>query len=83
MRLWDAVLPLLPQGNSASVMTNEDTGIGCPPALFRGTVVRDVEALLDHLNVKDAFDSRNVVASLAVKRMDLIRAGTVNGCQIG
>ena len=80
LRLWDAVLPLLPQAIVISVMTNADTGYRPAPCPYSmGSLVRDVEALLDHLNVKDALFvglsiGGMIAQGLAVKRMDLVRA---------
>ena len=81
LRLWDAVLPLLPQGNCYIRYDKRGHGLSaCPPAPYSmGSLVRDVEALLDHLNVKDALFvglsiGGMIAQGLAVKRMDLVRA---------
>ncbi|NDH74396.1 MAG: 3-oxoadipate enol-lactonase, partial [Rhodobacteraceae bacterium] len=49
LRLWDAVLPLLPQGNCYIRYDKRGHGLSaCPPAPYSmGSLVRDVEALLD------------------------------------
>ena len=77
LRLWDAVLPLLPQGNCYIDMTNADTGYRPAPAPMQWEAVHDVEAWPDHLNVKDALFvglsiGGMIAQGLAVKRMDLV-----------
>ena len=45
LRLWDAVLPLLPQGNCYIRYDKRDTGYRPAPCPYSmGTLVRDVEA---------------------------------------
>ena len=80
MRVWDSVLPLLPEG--LRVIRYDARGHGgsdapAPPYKM-GTLVRDGEALLDHLNVRDCVFlglamGGMVAQGLAVKRMDLVR----------
>ncbi|UYV38562.1 3-oxoadipate enol-lactonase [Rhodobacteraceae bacterium D3-12] len=81
LSLWDAVLPLLPAG--LRILRYDMRGHGgssCPPAPYAmGTLVRDAEALLDHLAITDcAFVGLSIggmiAQGLAVKRLDLIRA---------
>jgi 3-oxoadipate enol-lactonase len=81
LRLWDAVLPLLPQGNYYIRYDKRGHGLSeCTPAPYSmGTLVRDVEQLMDHLNVKDALFvglsiGGMIAQGLAVKRLDLVRA---------
>ena len=79
--LWDAILPLLPEG--LRIIRYDARGHGlssCPPAPYAmGTLVRDAERLLDHLGVREAMFvglsvGGMVAQGLAVKRPDLVRA---------
>jgi len=81
LSLWDAVLPRLPDG--LRIIRYDMRGHGasdCPPAPYTmGALVRDAEALLDHLNVRDcAFVGLSiggmVAQGLAIKRLDQMRA---------
>jgi 3-oxoadipate enol-lactonase len=80
MRVWDQVLPLLPEG--LRIIRFDKRGHGasdCPPAPYAmGSLVRDTEQLLDHLNIRDAVlvglsIGGMIGQGLAVKRLDLIR----------
>ena len=79
-RVWDDVIPLLPDG--LRIIRFDKRGHGqsdCPPAPYAmGTLVRDTEQLLDHLQVKDAVlvglsIGGMIGQGLAVKRLDLLR----------
>lgn len=81
MRLWDPILPLLPAG--LQIIRYDKRGHGqssVPPAPYSmGALVSDAEAVMDHLNVKDAVFvglsiGGMIAQGLAVKRLDLIRA---------
>ncbi|WP_397541368.1 3-oxoadipate enol-lactonase [Roseovarius salis] len=81
LHLWDAVLPHLPHG--LRLIRYDKRGHGhssVPPAPYAmGALVRDAEALLDHLGVRDAvFVGLSIGGmigqGLAVKRHDQIRA---------
>ncbi len=81
LRLWDKVLPLLPQ--SLRYIRYDKRGHGLtdvtPAPYSMGTLVRDAERLLDHLQVKDCIFvglsiGGMIAQGLAVKRLDLIRA---------
>jgi 3-oxoadipate enol-lactonase len=81
LRLWDAVVPLLPEG--LRIIRYDMRGHGrsdCPPAPYAmGALVRDAERLLDHLGVRECvflgLSLGGLVAQgLAVKRLDLVRA---------
>jgi len=81
LRLWDAVLPLLPQENCYIRYDKRGHGLSqCTPAPYSmGALVRDVEQLMDHLGVTDALFvglsiGGMIAQGLAVKRLDLIRA---------
>ena len=80
MRVWDAVMPMLPEG--LRVIRYDARGHGatdCPaPPYKMGTLVRDAEGLLDHLKVRDCVFlglamGGMAAQGLAVKRMDLVR----------
>lgn len=81
LRLWDPVLPYLPQGLRLVRYDKRGHGLTtCPPAPYSmGKLVCDAERLLDHLNVRDAVFvglsiGGMIAQGLAVKRMDQIRA---------
>ncbi len=92
LRLWDQVLPLLPKGLRIIRYDKRGHGLSdCPPAPYSmGTLVRDVERLLDALNVKDSVFvglsiGGMIAQGLAVKRLDLMRAMVISntGAKIG
>lgn len=81
LRVWDAVMPLLPAG--LRVIRYDKRGHGltdAPPAPYTmGQLVSDAERLLDHLQVRDAvfvgLSIGGLIAQgLAVKRLDQVRA---------
>jgi len=81
LRLWDQLLPLLPK--NLRIIRYDKRGHGltdCPQAPYSmGTLVRDVEALLDHLDVKNCVFvglsiGGMIAQGLAIKRLDLVRA---------
>ena len=81
LRLWDKVVPLLPEG--LRIIRYDMRGHGgsdCPPGPYAmGQLVRDAELLLGHLNIRDcAFVGLSiggmVAQGLAIKRLDLVRA---------
>ncbi|WP_170332962.1 3-oxoadipate enol-lactonase [Ruegeria arenilitoris] len=81
LRLWDAVLPHLPAGLRIIRYDKRGHGLSSqPPAPYSmGALVRDAEALLEHLNVRDCvfvgLSIGGLIAQgLAVKRMDQVRA---------
>ena len=81
MRLWDPILPLLPKGLRIIRYDKRGHGLSsCPPAPYTmGSLVTDVERLMDHLGVKDSvFVGLSIggmtAQGLAVKRLDLVRA---------
>lgn len=80
-RLWDDVLPLLPQGLRYVRYDKRGHGLStCPQGPYSmGALVRDAERLLDHLNVRDCvfvgLSIGGLIAQgLAVKRLDQVRA---------
>ncbi|SMP33150.1 3-oxoadipate enol-lactonase [Shimia sagamensis] len=81
LHLWDPILAHLPDG--LRILRYDMRGHGeseVPPAPYSmGTLVKDAEALLEHLNVTDALVvglsiGGMVAQGLAVKRLDLVRA---------
>ena len=81
LRLWDAMLPHLPEGLRIIRYDKRGHGLSSqPPAPYSmGALIRDAEALLDHLQVRDCvfvgLSIGGLIAQgLAVKRMDQVRA---------
>ncbi|QUJ75428.1 3-oxoadipate enol-lactonase [Sulfitobacter albidus] len=81
MRLWDPILPLLPEGLRIIRWDKRGHGLSSvPPAPYAmGALIRDCERLLDHLQVRDCLFvglsiGGMIAQGLAVKRLDLIRA---------
>jgi 3-oxoadipate enol-lactonase len=81
MRLWDPILPLLPKGLRIIRYDKRGHGLSsCPSGNYSmGSLVTDVERLMDHLGVRDSvFVGLSIggmtAQGLAVKRLDLIRA---------
>ncbi len=84
-RLWDKVVARLPA--TLRLIRYDKRGHGlsdCPPAPYAmGKLVRDIEALLDHLGVRDAVFvglsiGGMIAQGLAVKRLDQIRAMVIS-----
>jgi 3-oxoadipate enol-lactonase len=80
LRLWDAVVPLLPPGLRLIRYDKRGHGLSaCPPAPYgMGALVTDAERLLDHLGVRDCVVvglsiGGMIAQGLAVKRLDLVR----------
>ena len=78
--LWDHLLPLLPPGLRLirpDMRGHGQSDVPAPPYSM-GALIRDLERLLDHLQVKDAvllgLSIGGLIAQgLAVKRLDLVR----------
>ena len=92
LRLWDQILPLLPEGLRLIRYDKRGHGLSsCTKAPYAmGKLVRDVELLLDHLQVRDAvFVGLSIGGligqGLAVKRLDQVRALVLSntGAKIG
>ena len=92
LRLWDPILPLLPKG--LKIIRYDKRGHGLStltPAPYKmGTLVKDVERLLDLLNVRDCvfvgLSIGGLIAQgLATKRLDIVRAMVLSntGAKIG
>ncbi|MEP1765442.1 MAG: 3-oxoadipate enol-lactonase [Sulfitobacter sp.] len=81
LRLWDPVLPLLPKGLRIIRWDKRGHGLSSVPEgpYKMGTLVRDCERLLDHLNVRNSVVvglsiGGMIAQGLAVKRLDMVRA---------
>jgi 3-oxoadipate enol-lactonase len=81
LRLWDAVVPLLPSGLRLIRYDLRGHGLSsCPPAPYgMGTLVRDAERVMEALDARDAvfvgLSIGGLIAQgLAAKRLDLVRA---------
>jgi len=81
LRLWDPILPYLPKGLRIIRYDKRGHGLSSqPPEPYSmGTLVRDAERLLDHLEVRECVFvglsiGGMIAQGLAVKRMDQIRA---------
>jgi 3-oxoadipate enol-lactonase len=80
LTLWDDLLPLLPPGLRVLRMDLRGHGrsdIPAPPYAM-GTLIRDVERLMDHFALKDAVVlgvslGGMIAQGLAIKRLDLVR----------
>ena len=91
-RLWDPILPLLPEGLRILRFDKRGHGLSsCPAAPYSmGALVSDVERLMDMLEFKDSLFvglsiGGMIAQGLAVKRLDLIRAMVLSntGAKIG
>jgi len=81
LRLWDAILPLLPGGLKIIRYDMRGHGLSSlPPAPYSmDDLVGDIEALLDHLHIRECLFvglsiGGMIGQGLAVKRLDLVRA---------
>jgi len=92
LRIWDKILPRLPDGLRIIRFDMRGHGLSdAPPAPYAmGALIRDAERLLDHLAVrKCVFAGLSigglVAQGLAVKRPDLVRALVLSntGAKIG
>ena len=79
-RLWDGVLPHLPEGLRVIRYDKRGHGLStCPPAPYSmGALVHDAERLLDALKVRNCVFvglsiGGMIAQGLAVKRLDLVR----------
>lgn len=92
LRMWDALIERLPQKLCLVRYDMRGHGLSSLPAApyAMGALVRDVEMLMDHLNLRDAVFvglsiGGMVGQGLAVKRLDLLRALVLSntGAKIG
>ncbi len=91
-RLWDQILPLLPQGLRILRFDKRGHGLSdCPPGPYAmGQLISDTEALMDRLGFANAvfvgLSIGGLIAQgLATKRLDLVRAIVLSntGAKIG
>lgn len=80
LRLWDKIVPLMPAGLRLVRMDTRGHGLSdCPPGPYAmGTLIRDVERLMEALGLRDAVVvglslGGMIAQGLAVKRLDLVR----------
>lgn len=92
LRLWDPILPLLPEGLRIIRFDKRGHGLSsCPAAPYSmGALISDTERLMDFLEVKDCVFvglsiGGMIAQGLAVKRLDLVRALVLSntGAKIG
>ncbi|MEM9577992.1 MAG: 3-oxoadipate enol-lactonase [Pseudomonadota bacterium] len=92
MRLWDPILPLLPQGLRIVRFDKRGHGLStCPPAPYSmGALISDTEQLLEYLGITNCVFvglsiGGMIAQGLAVKRLDLVRAMVLSntGAKIG
>lgn len=92
MRLWDPILPLLPDGLRIIRWDKRGHGLSTVPSgpYSMGALITDCERLLDHLQVKECVFvglsiGGMIAQGLAAKRLDLIRALVLSntGAKIG
>ncbi|WP_299830092.1 3-oxoadipate enol-lactonase [uncultured Roseobacter sp.] len=92
LRLWDPILPHLPEGLRIIRFDKRGHGLSsCPPSPYTmGALITDTEQLLDHLQVRDCVFvglsiGGMIAQGLAVKRLDMIRAMVLSntGAKIG
>ena len=92
LRLWDKVVERLPAGLRLIRYDKRGHGLteALPPPYSMGALVSDVEALLDHLSVRDCVFvglsiGGMIAQGLAVKRLDQVRAMVLSntGAKIG
>ncbi|ETA53284.1 3-oxoadipate enol-lactonase [Ponticoccus alexandrii] len=81
LRLWDPVLPLLPEGLRILRFDKRGHGLSdAPKAPYSmGALITDIERLMDHLGLRDAIFvglsiGGMIAQGLAAKRLDLVRA---------
>ncbi len=85
LRVWDAILPALARHRVLRLDLRGHGGSDAPPSPYAmGTLIRDVERLMEHFAIKDAIvvgqgEGGLVVQGLAVKRLDLVRAMVLAG----
>lgn len=84
LRLWDAVLPLLPTRTLRLDLRGHGHSDRPPPPYAMGGLIRDVERLMTHFALTDAVilgagEGGLIAQGLAVKRLDLVRAMVLTG----
>ena len=91
-RLWDKILPLLPEGLRILRYDKRGHGLSDVPEgpYSMGALISDIEGLMDHLGLRDAVFvglsiGGMIAQGLAAKRLDLVRAMVLSntGAKIG
>lgn len=92
LRLWDKIIPLMPEGLRLIRYDKRGHGLSsCPPAPYSmGALIHDAERLMDHLGVTESLFvglsiGGQTAQGLAVKRPELIRAMVLSntGAKLG
>lgn len=85
LQLWDALASALPRTRILRLDLRGHGSSDTPPAPYTlGTLIRDVERLIDHFALRDAVvlgqgEGGLIAQGLAVKRLDLVRALVLTG----
>jgi 3-oxoadipate enol-lactonase len=85
LRLWDAILPHLARHRVLRIdLRGHGQSDTPPPPYAMGSLIRDVERLIDHFALKEVVllasgEGGLVAQGLAVKRLDLVRAMVLTG----
>jgi 3-oxoadipate enol-lactonase len=84
LTLWDTVLPHLPNRTLRLDLRGHGASDTPPAPCALGTLIRDVERLIDHFALRDAVilgagEGGLIAQGLAVKRLDLVRAMVLTG----
>jgi 3-oxoadipate enol-lactonase len=84
LRLWDALLPLLPTRTLRFDLRGHGHSDTPSPPYSMGTLIRDTERLMQYFALKDAVvvgagEGGLIAQGLAAKRLDLVRALVLTG----
>jgi 3-oxoadipate enol-lactonase len=84
LRLWDALLPHLPGRILRLDLRGHGASDTPPPPYALGTLIRDVERLIDHFALRETVvlglgEGGLIAQGLAAKRLDLVRALVLTG----
>lgn len=84
LRLWDALLPHLPARTLRIDLRGQGASDTPPAPYAMGRLVRDVERLMSHFELRDAVvlgagEGGLIAQGMAAKRLDLVRAMVVTG----
>lgn len=84
LRLWDALLPHLPNHILRIDLRGHGASDTPQPPYAMGRLIRDVERLMGHFDLKDAVvlgagEGGLIAQGLAAKRLDLVRAMILTG----
>jgi 3-oxoadipate enol-lactonase len=84
LRLWDALVPLLPTRTLRLDLRGHGASDTPAPPYAMGAMIRDVERLISHFGLSEAVvlgagEGGLIAQGLAVKRLDLVRAMALTG----